>query len=101
MVAKGFLRLSLVFIQLAVLHRFGDMQLQCHRFRKIGNGSRHFQDAMISSCGKIQPADGLLEQVFPCIIRHAIFIDFLDRQLALALPCRCQLALMGLFRPVA
>jgi len=29
---------------------------------QVGNGSRHFQNAVVGSCRKMKPADGLLEQ---------------------------------------
>jgi hypothetical protein len=46
-------------------------------FHQVGNGSRHFEDTMISSGREIQPAEGLPEQVFPGSIRDAVFIDIL------------------------
>ena len=55
---------------------------------------------MISSGGKIQPADGLLEQAFPSIIRHAIFIDILHRQSGVGGPLPCQLALVRPLDPL-
>jgi hypothetical protein len=69
-------------VQPPVLHRFGDMDAGHTRAAgQVGDGARHFQYAMISARGKIQAADGLLEQVFPLGIRGAVLVYACHRQM--------------------
>jgi hypothetical protein len=97
---KGALRLSLVSIQLAILHRFRDVHTpDAVTFREIRDGSRHLKDAMISSGGEIQSADGLPEKAFPRVIRHAVFIDVLHRQPGVGVALSCQLPLVRSLYP--
>ena len=92
---------QLVFIQLAVLHRFRDVHTpDAIAFGQVGNRSRYFKDAMISPGGEIQPADSLPEQTFPRIIRHAISIDVRHRQPGIGCALSCQLPLMRPLDPL-
>jgi hypothetical protein len=68
-------------IQSAVLNGFGDMR-SGNRIRagKIGNGSRHFEDAMIGARRESQAHNGLLEQGFTRCIRRAMEFDLSRRE---------------------
>ena len=85
-------------IKPAVLNRLGHMGSTDRRHpRKVGNGARHLEYAMVGARGKSQPADRLLEQCFALFVGHAVFVDVacgqqdvgfaLPRQRALACGC--------------
>src|SRR5690348_3634582 len=55
---------------------------------------------MVGSCGKVKPADGLLEQVFRSAVRYAMLIDLRDRQPRVDLALSFQLTPVSGFNPL-
>ena len=60
-----------------ILNRFRDVRaLHVLRASQIRHGARDFENAVIGARGKIEAADGLLEQIFACRIGSAVAVDF-------------------------
>ena len=64
-------------IQSAVLDGFGDMRSGDRiRAGEIGDGARHFEDAVIGARRQAKAHDGLFQQGFALRVRRTVALDF-------------------------
>jgi hypothetical protein len=86
----------MLLVHAPILDRLGDVPcLDVRRLRKIGDGARHFENAVVGARRQPHARDGLSEQLGSGFVGRAQGIDFLNFEFGVGLVLALQLPRVG------